>query len=143
MASRLRNTSEWEATSFQIICRQCAWQWLRRCEYIRFRSTGKLGNIHLRILQRQISHAILNTTPNEIALTANKIAKWTSPGIVGRFLSSRMLKPRTITIGGSVHHFQICTFSLLAVGIRKLPPQGITLNHLRKPEEASRTKSCF
>jgi hypothetical protein len=67
--------------------------------------------------RRPISHAMLNPTPNEITLAANKIRKWTSPGIMGHFLSKKMLNPRTITIGGSVHHLDTRTVGLRTADI--------------------------
>jgi hypothetical protein len=64
-----------------------------------------------------ISHAKLNVSPNEITLAPIRIRKWTGPDIIGRFLSRRMWKARTITSGGTVHHLEICTFSLRSADI--------------------------
>ena len=79
--------------------------------------------------KRPISHARLNPTPNEIALAVNKITKWTSPDIRGRIRSKRMLNPKTITTGGSVHHFDTCTVDLRSADIGRLPPQRYLLLH--------------
>jgi len=60
-----------------------------------------------------------NTSPNEIALATIKMRNWTRPEIVGQIFSRRILKARTITTGGTVHHLESCTFLTRKAGMER------------------------